>query len=82
MATDFLNKRQLNAAYKRGDIDAVAKQLVRYGVIAHVHDWEAGNDTGPNVGYHRRMRVVHHSQLWEVHKHNGKVKAVTIFHTL
>lgn len=62
-----MNKRQLMAAFNKGFLDEVAKDLLRYGNIQQ--DWEWEDDQG----LHREQEIKRHDLLWTVHKKNGEV---------
>lgn len=75
----YMNKRQLIKAYNSGLLDDVKSQLVRYGVIHNVKDWEI-TDIPRYNGAHRRYQIEHHKIQWEIDMHNGEV--IGIAHTI
>lgn len=71
----YLTKRQIVKAYNDGLLDEVKAQLVRYGRIHDVKDWEV-TDIPLYNGAHRRYQIEHHGIQWKVEMHNGEVKSV------
>jgi hypothetical protein len=70
----FMSKRQIVSAYNKGFLEDVAKQLRAYASITDDKEWE--EDSGYHAGCHRVQHFQHHGYAWELHLHNGEVKAL------
>lgn len=71
----FMNKREIQKAFKNGWLDDVKNQCVRYGNIVSVRDWEI-NDIERYNGAWRMYQIEHHGIQWEIEMHNGEVKSI------
>lgn len=72
----FMNKRQIVKAYDKGHLDEVKNQLVRYGTIVKLKDWES-NHGDLYDGAWRLYHIEHHEMQWKIKMHNGEVKSVS-----
>lgn len=70
-----MNKKQIIKAYNLGYLDDVKNQLVRYGTITDVKDWEI-TDIPRYNGAHRKYKIEHHGIKWEINMHNGEVTSL------
>ncbi len=73
----IMTKRQLIAAYNRGWLEEVAKEVRRYGKITKDGEFEI--EEGFHKGCHRVMLIKHKALEWEIHYHNGEVKTLGYF---
>lgn len=73
--SNFMNKREIVKAYDRGYLEEVKTQLLRYGTIHNVKDWEI-TDIPRYNGAHRRYQIAHHGMQWQIEMHNGNVTSV------
>lgn len=71
----YMNKREIQKAFKNGWLDDVKKQCVRYGNIVSVKDWEISDIERYN-GAWRLYEIEHHSIQWKIKMHNGEVKSI------
>ena len=77
--TGYFSKRLLVSAFKKGHLEDVHRQLVTYGQINSVNDWEVSEPTGtPHAGAWRKYKITHHDIRWEVKMHNGNIRSVTM----
>ncbi len=74
----FLTKAKIISAFKKGDIDMVAKQLKMYGNITKDKSFDV--ESGRYAGCHRNTTIEHHGIVWEVKMHNGNVISVSQSH--
>lgn len=72
--SNFMNKREIIKAYDKGYLDEVKQQLVRYGTIKNVKDWQV--EEGYYKGANRRYHIEHHGLEWEIEMLNGEVRTV------
>ena len=71
----ILTKRQLIAAFNKGMLDDVAKELLRYGTIIRDVEWETPD--GHYKGHSRVYHITHKGYAWEVHKLNGEIERMS-----
>lgn len=74
-----LNKTQTKMLYNIGALDELKAQLVRYGKIYKVKDWEI-TDIERYNGAHRLYEIEHHGIQWKIQMHNGEVTGIS--HTI
>jgi hypothetical protein len=67
----YLTKRQLFAAFKAGQLDTVAKQVLTYGSGLQNKDWDCIDGTPK-----RRSIAMHHGHQWKIEKHKGEIHSV------
>lgn len=71
----YMNKREIQKAFKNGDMDGVKNQCVRYGNMLGVSDWEI-TDIPRYNGAWRLYKIEHHGIQWEIELHNGEVVSI------
>ena len=74
----FMSKRQIVAAFNKGLLESVAKQLKMYGIITKDKQFEMLD--GRYAGFHRVTEINHHSINWTVRMYNGDVVSVQMTH--
>lgn len=74
----FMSKRQIVAAFNKGLLDDVSKQLKKYGMITKDKSFEMLD--GRYAGFHRVTDFNHHSIKWTVRMCNGDVVSVQVVH--
>lgn len=72
----YMDKRQIQQAFKDGLLEEVKAELVRYGTIHKTKDWDVENCPVYN-GAHRAYWIAHHDIQWIVRMHNGRVAGVS-----
>lgn len=72
----YLNKTQTKMLYNIGALDELKTQIVRYGKIHKVKDWEI-TDIERYNGAHRLYEIEHHGIQWKIQMHNGEVVGVS-----
>ena len=73
--TMYMNKREIQKAFKNGDLEGVKNQCVRYGNILSVKDWEV-MDVERYNGAWRLYKIEHHDIQWKIEMHNGEVTSI------
>lgn len=71
----YMNKREIQKAFKNGWLDEVKNQCVRYGDVISVDEWGI-TDIERYNGAWRLYNIVHHGIHWEIEMHNGEVKSI------
>ena len=74
----FMSKRQIVAAFNKGLLEDVAKQLKKYGTISKDKSFEVLN--GRYAGFHRVTGINHHDINWTVSMYNGDTISVEMTH--
>lgn len=75
----YLNKTQTKRLYNIGALEELKTQLVRYGTIHKVKDWEI-TDIPRYNGAHRQYQIERHGIQWKIDMHNGDVTGIS--HTI